>query len=123
MKYMLILVLFSCTLILGCEKAQQQSSSNTKTFDSRVVGKWLDKSPLVGGQITIFYKDNKLVIKQDFLDGSSSTIGLNESKSPLGRKFTQASGSSYGDHWIIDSTGNLQIRDDNGLIATAKKTD
>jgi hypothetical protein len=34
---------------------------------------------------------------------------------------TKVGGSSAGDHWLIGPDGNLQVRDNNGLIAVAKK--
>jgi len=42
-------------------------------------------------------------------------------KSPLGQRFDKVADSTAGDHWILDSGGNLQLRDNEGLIATAKK--
>lgn len=34
---------------------------------------------------------------------------------------SKVEGSGDGDHWVLDSNGNLQIRDNDGLITTAKK--
>ena len=44
-----------------------------------------------------------------------------ESESILGRRFDKVGGSTSGDHWIIDASGNLQLRDNDGLISTAHK--
>lgn len=56
-----------------------------------------------------------------YKDGSGGKEELVESSSPAGRRFDPLGGSSAGDHWILDSNGDLQLRDDEGLIATAKK--
>jgi len=46
---------------------------------------------------------------------------LVEKPSPLGQRFDMKEGSSFGDHWVINREGNLQIRDNAGLISTAKR--
>jgi len=84
--------------------------------DSEIVGRWFDESPYGGGDITIFRKKGK-----SYIDASWGQYELNEKKSSLGRRFDKKEGSPSGDHWIIDSDENLQIRDEDGLIRTAKK--
>ncbi len=86
-----------------------------------IIGRWLDESPFMGSRITIFREQGKLFIEQTFKDGSSFKKELVERKDPLGRRFEKVEGSRAGDHWLIDSDGNLQIRDKDGLIGTAKK--
>ena len=56
-----------------------------------------------------------------YKDGSSGTKDLVARKSPLGQRFEKVGDSTAGDHWILDSVGNLQLRDNEGWIATAKK--
>jgi hypothetical protein len=36
---------------------------------------------------------------------------------------SETGGSDVEDHWVLDSNGNLQIRDKYGLIATAKPSE
>lgn len=86
-----------------------------------VIGRWLDQSPYVGGVITIYRKDGKLYLEQKGQLEQEET--LIESKSTLGRRFDMTEGSATGDHWIINHAGNLEIRDNQGLITTAKKVD
>lgn len=86
-----------------------------------IIGYWLDESPFVASRIMIFHEDGKLFIEQMFKDGSSLKKELVEKKAPLGRRFDKVEGSSAGDHWVLGSDGNLQLRDNDGLITTAKK--
>lgn len=86
-----------------------------------IIGRWLDESPFVGSRITIFRENGKLFIEQMFKDGSSLKHELVEKKTLLGRRFDKVEGSSAGDHWVLGSDGNLQVRDNDGLITTAKK--
>ena len=70
----------------------------------------------------MIYRDNgKLFMESTYKDGSVGTNDIIEGTSPLGRRFSKPGGSDAGDHWVIDSNGNLQLRDDEGLISTAKK--
>ncbi len=86
-----------------------------------IIGRWLDERPFVSSRITIFREDGKLFVEQTFKDGSGLKKELVEKKSPLGRRFDKVGGSRDGDHWILGSNGNLQVRDNDGLITTDKK--
>lgn len=85
------------------------------------IGHWLDESPFVGSRITIFREKGKLFIEQTYKDGSGHKKEIVERKSPLGRRFNEVERSRNGDHWILVSDGNLQVRDNDGLIGTAAK--
>jgi hypothetical protein len=108
--------------ILGLT-AKQEESLATKVEDvaREVVGSWLDQSPMVGGRISIYRKEGMLYMERTFKDGSSSNKELAEKPSSGGKRFEEKGGSRFGEHYIIDEQGNLQIRDQEGLIATAKK--
>ena len=85
------------------------------------IGRWLDDSPSMGHRIAIFRDNGKLFMELTGYDGSSGTNEIIESQSSLGRRFSKPSGSTSGDHWILDSNGNLQVRDNQGLIYTDEK--
>jgi hypothetical protein len=85
------------------------------------IGRWLDETPFIGSRITIFHEKGKLFIEVTYKDGSGHKKELVERKSPLGRRFNEVEGSRNGNHWIIGSDGNLQVRDNDGLIGTAAK--
>lgn len=89
--------------------------------DREVTGSWLDEITYAGSRITIYREDGTLYIEWKFKDGSTLKEKLVEKPSPLGQRFDMKEGSSSGDHWVIDQEGNLQIRDNLGLISTAKK--
>ena len=91
--------------------------------NDEIIGSWLDDRPYVGFRITIFRKDGKLFVEQVAKDGSRGTDELIETKAPQGRRFDEGGGSSFGDHWVLGSDGNLQFRDNDGLYYTAKKVE
>ena len=57
-------------------------------------------------------------------DGSSGTYDRIEMRpSKVGRRFREDEESDFGDHYVLDKTGNLQIWDNKGHIRTAFKID
>ncbi len=108
--------------ILGLTAEEEQKlAAQPERANREIIGRWLDESPFLGSRITIFREDGKLFIEQMFKDGSTLKKEVVEKKTPLGRRFDKVEGSSAGDHWVLGSDGNLQVRDDDGLISTAKK--
>lgn len=94
-----------------------------ESANREIIGRWLDDTPLIGSRTTIFREKGKLFIEHLFKDGSSYKTELIERKSPLGRRFDKVKDSDAGDHWVLDPNGNLQVRDNDGLIATLMKID
>ena len=108
--------------ILGLSTEEEKKLSTAPAPAKReIVGRWLDEIPYASSRITIFHEGGKLYVEQKFTDGSSLKKELVEKRSPLGRRFDQVGGATAGDHWILDSRGNLQLHDNDGLIRTAKK--
>ena len=105
--------------VIGTTLEDEQSlTTQVGPSDRDVIGKWLWE--LVGGVITIYREDDTLYIEQKFSDGSELTEELVEKPSPLGQRFDKVE-PGFGDYWIIDTAGNLQLRDSAGLISTEKK--
>lgn len=108
--------------IQGLAAEQERALSGPVNLANRnLIGRWLDERPFVAGPIAIFEEDGLLFIEQTFKDGSNLKYEVVENRSPLGRRFDSSDGSSTGDYWVLGSDGHLQIRDLDGLIATARK--
>ena len=101
-------------------KTFQEEVLSAVPANRKIVGKWLNEGPL-RYRMTIFHEGGKLYTEQKFTDGGSLKKEMVEKRSPLGRRFDPVEASRAGDHWIIDSRGNLQSRDNDGLITTARK--
>lgn len=108
--------------ILGVN-AQQEKELRAESIssDREVIGCWLAEMPGLAGRITIFREGANVFIERKFTDGSCLKEQLVEKRTSLGHRFDKADGSSAGDHWLVDPRGNLQIRDNDGVIGTAKK--
>lgn len=110
--------------ILGLTVEEEQKlKAEPAAADREVIGSWLDERPFVGSRFTIFRQEGGLFVEQTFKDGSSRQIEVVDNDSPLGRRYDKTEASSAGDHWVLGADGNLQIHDNEGLIATAKRVD
>ena len=105
--------------ILGLSTEEEKKLSAVPA-NREIVGQWLDEVPYASSRITIFHEGGKLYVERAFVDGSSLKKELVEKRSPLGRRFDQVDAATAGDHLILDSRGNLQLHDNDGLIRTAK---
>ena len=108
--------------ILGLSTADEgrMATSPPGLGDVTIIGCWLDESPFAGGRIALLEAGGQLYMDRTFKDGSGMKTRVVEGQSALGRRFDPVE-SSHGDYWILDNQGGLQVRDGEGLIATAKK--
>ena len=108
--------------ILGLMAEAEKALTQEPVPENReIIGRWLDQSHFVGSRITIYREGGTLYVEQKHKDGSAGNEELVEKSSPLGRRFDKVEGSRFGDHWVLDNQGNLQFRDNEGLISTARK--
>ena len=104
--------------IIGLSIQEEQALMGGSTpQDAEVIGIWIDD--WTSSRITIYQENGSLYMEQVFSDGSSRKEELVENSSTLGRRFNMKEKSI--DYFIIDSEGNLQLRDNLGLISTAKR--
>jgi len=91
--------------------------------NSEIIGRWLDEPPAGANRTTIFRTDDRIFIEQMFKTGGTLTNEVVESESSLARRFDKVEGSTAGDHWVVGPDGNLQVRDNDGLISSGKRID
>lgn len=107
--------------ILGTTQDQELTLTAGRPSPGRdVVGTWLDDRPFMASRLTIYRSGGQLVLEQRYPDGSSGDSRLRERVTPAGRRFEEV-GRQTGDYFLLDARGDLQIRDAEGLIATARK--
>lgn len=106
---------------------QERLSAAEKTSPSvsrNVIGSWTAKGTpyaTIANGFTIFLQGGQLFIEEIFKDGSIGTRPLAERPSPHGRRFEDRYTASTGDYFLLDSQGNLQLRDKHGLFCTLKR--
>lgn len=98
-------------------KLKQKPEDNSQN----IIGTWLDESVHMGHKITVFRTDKGLYIGRSFPDGSSSKNELIEKSSSDGRRFEDKKGANFGEFYLLDPQGNLQVWDQDGLISTLKQ--
>lgn len=108
--------------ILGLTAEQEEALRERPDDPSReVIGSWIDDRMYLGNRITIFRQDGKLFMENTFTDGSSGKKEIVAKPPTSEKKFEDKEGNSLGEFYLIDSQGNLQFRDQDGLISTAKR--
>ena len=107
---------------ISIEEEKNLATKSEKT-SRKIIGNWLDESPGLPSKITIYFENGKYFMQNTYHDGSSSIQEIVKKSSAHGQRFERIKYSKSGDHYLIDSEGNLQIRDRDGLIATAYKVD
>lgn len=94
--------------------------SGSTASDRHVIGQWLDDRPYVGNRITIYRSGGQLMLERRYRDGSNSEDQLRERSTSRGRRFEEIENES-GEYFLIDTRGDLQAWDADGLITTARK--
>ena len=92
-----------------------QANSARRLPDGEVVGRWRQDGPLLGGWLTIIRRDNQLIERWDYADGSNSEDSLDESRLPDGRlRFEDQGGNANGDYYVVETDGRLGLYNDGG---------
>lgn len=107
--------------ILGLTAEEERSLLNEPEDLSReVIGTWLDESPYMGNRIIIYRKDGKLFLERKFGNGSSYEMELVQKPLTRGKRFEEKEGNKFGEYYLVDHQGNLQMWDQEGLITTLR---
>ena len=105
------------------DTAKQGSGKAAAAPKDGIIGRWRDDSsnPILHSTITIYAQGGHLYLENKFDDGSVRKLKLIEKDSPLGRRFDPVPEFRLGDHWVVDSNGDLLLRDSQGTATKAKK--
>ena len=88
-----------------------------------LIGSWLDESAFLGSRITIYQEAGRVYVNNRYKDGSGRSEEVTASDSPRGRQFQtqkQRTGTS-GERYVLLTDGNLELRDNDGPVFTAKR--
>lgn len=106
--------------ILGLTPEKEQRELRQPEDPSRdVVGTWIDD--FLGTKMTIYRQQHQFFLEEKFKDGTALRQEVVETRSPLGRRFNETEEPAEGEYFIINQRGNLELRDNEGLIATARR--
>lgn len=105
------------------DKTKQGGGEVAAAPKDGIIGRWRDDSsnPLFHSTIIIYAQRGQLYLENEFDDGSVRKLELVERESPLGRRFDPIPTSRLGDHWVVDSNGDLLLRDRQGTATKARR--
>ena len=90
--------------------------------DELIIGRWCDRMipnmPKYNRTMAIVVADDRVLLKSEFGDGSSSVNELREAGGGVYEKTGSATGDKYR---IVSNTGELQLLDQDGLIRIAAR--
>ena len=93
-------------------------STNMAVAERETIGQWIvDDYPILKGSIIEIYKDGGNFYSYWIYNDGSTTTDILTRK---GKAIFYNLGSESGDHYIINGVNQLEIRDDLGLITTAR---
>ena len=94
----------------------EQANSAPPLLDGEVVGRWR-RDVLPPGWLTIVRRNNQLIARWDYADGSNSEDSLDESRLPDGRlRFEDQGGNATGDYYVMETDGRIGLYDEDGQI-------
>ena len=98
--------------ILG--QTVEQANSAPPLLDGEVVGRWR-RDVLPAGWLTIVRRDDQLIARWDYTDGSNSENSLDESQLPDGRlRFEDQGENAFGEYYIVETDGRIGLYDEDG---------
>jgi len=105
--------------ILGTtvEQEKRLASAPETELDQDVIGIWGSDQPYLPARITLYREGGKTLILQRYSDGSGSPAEVVESETSRGQRYIKP---GSGDYFLITASGELEIRDAEGLIATLR---
>jgi len=111
--------------ILGLSAEAEESLRNQKVTGRReVMGTWLCEAPMPR-RIMLYRLNNKVFLEETYNDGSGHTNEVIERKVSggirLDKKEKRPVEMEADEHWLLVRQGDLRIRDNEGVIETAKR--
>lgn len=91
--------------------------NNTQTL----IGNYFHDRGDLSCRISIFNEKGKIFKRDTYNDGSQGTQELKESRSNRGLRLDELKKNDFGEFYVINSNGNLEFWDAQGLIETLKK--
>lgn len=109
--------------ILGSTEEEYAAlqKQHTATPGREIIGTWYEEAAYISRKLILFRQNGTLLMESIFKDGSSMVQELIEKPSSLGRRLEEKGGFSFGEFYIIDKDGDLEMRDSDGVIGTARK--
>jgi hypothetical protein len=109
--------------IMGATSEQEaRLKSDSNKPNESILGDWLCTQPYQESRTILFSKNGKLYMKNTYKDGSGSADEVVERSSQKGRIFENKSGNSFGEYYVVTSSGALELWGRNGRFCTCRQS-
>jgi hypothetical protein len=106
--------------ILGATAEEEARLKTPAAKSDIVLGDWFCIQPPLDRRITLYKADNRIFMKRLIQDGSGGTVEMIEKKSDRGRQFESRKANAFGEYYLINRAGELEIWDRQGKILSCK---
>lgn len=110
--------------VLGLSRKQESDlSAESRSIgdNRRIIGSWIDDRPGAGSKIVVYYDNGERVyLKNLYPDGGSWAQEKKISATPQGKRLDDLKGNSFGEYYVINSSGELEFWSRNGNYYTAR---
>lgn len=109
--------------ILGITFEKERELSVVPVVDGReIIGAWIHEWWFTGGRIVFFRKDDRVFVEITYQDGSAK-IDEYRPKPEIGggTRYDPVEYNDFGEHFLLLESGELQYRDREGSLGTAKR--
>lgn len=127
MRYSIILLLL---LFVACGESKKESAMEAerdeiteqiaKGNDSKVLNKWLDSRNQLNSELALIEKDNQLILKTEFSDGTSMKQEVKRIDKD-GQTQLQYVEDFHGEYFVIQENGNLAMYGKDGKFGVARQ--
>ena len=102
--------------VMGCATDTDTLSKNQQ---NKVIGEWKDEGWPGNALIKIYEDSGTIKMKKSFADGSNQDTTLIESMYSGKPRFEEV-GNDFGEYYLINENGELEIYDKEGFIRKAR---
>ena len=105
------------------EDAKKLSQPIQTTGEKEIVGNYFQDLGSLSRRITIYREKKLIFIKTMYGDDSQNIEEIYESKDRRGIRLKEKETNDFGEYYIVNTIGDLEFWDKQGLIETLKKLD
>ncbi len=100
-------------------KIDELKKTTVKQNYDQILGRWLDDSPSLESLTIIYVDKGNIYVQKNYIDGSSNVDKLIKTQQN-GKKRYDKVGNAYGEYFIIEKNGNLELYDKDGKFGEDK---
>jgi hypothetical protein len=93
---------------------------NVEDKQEKVIGIWIDETPYISNRTSLIRKEDRVMMRIQFKDGSLLEKEMIETNTANGKKYEERGGNDLGEYYLLDKSGALKAYDREGYINTLR---